>query len=123
MSTPISAADAEAVKDLDAIDAEIPDESIIPETTDPVPLTPVITLGTITETGLPVSSTNTIRQHADVASKEQQSGKKRQLSSSIEVSEASIVTRKEDGGDTERTTFGQQTIAFQIRIPISIVTQ
>ena len=118
MSETISSAEAE----LDDIQAGIPDDSIISEAATPTTIAPVITLGTIIETGLPVSSQNQIRQHADISSREQQSSRQKNLSSSIKISDAATVTTTDSGGDSVQSTYEHETISFQISIPISIQT-
>lgn len=111
-----------AEQELEDIQAGIPDDSIISEVATPATIAPVVTIAPIVGYGTPVESKISVKQQAELSSKEQQSSRQKHLSSSVKISEASKVITTEDGGDTEQATFENETISFQISIPISIQT-
>ena len=118
MSEITSSAEAE----LDDIQAGIPDASIISEVETPATIAPVITIAPLVGYGTPAQSKISVKQEAAISSKEQQSSRQKNLSSSIKISDAATVTTTDSGGDSVQSTYEQETISFQISIPISIQT-
>ena len=106
---------------INAIEADIPDETIIGESTSPTTIPPVtISWGQILETGQPYQSSNSMRQHADVAMKEKAASRGLQRSVQTSIKQEAVSSHTEYGGDTRSTVRVRPSLNFQISIPVSI---